>query len=172
MRRFIALFAFGLGLGGNWLRADVTSSPSDLLSAAKPLALDICFAETDYLFREIVDESSGESVPVITDNFYAHSTRVKIDVAETDVGKVAMPEHVDVTYRIAPAGTGLHVVTVLLDFHLAGRRDLSKTLELPLDRWVVHTLLSYKTRWGDQRYYYAVVRLGRSGVRTPLAREN
>ncbi len=163
MRLFLPLVCLAL-FGGCLLQAATPESKAlaKSINAAKPLSLDLCFAENDVPLPLKTDPKTGLSSTEITADFYAHSLRTVIAVADQDQGKVAFPEHVDASYQIVATEDGQHEVTVLLDFHLVGRQNLIQTLKIPLDQWTVHSVIPRKTSYGDTFYFYVVIKLSQA----------
>lgn len=92
--------------------------------AAKPLSLEICFGE---------NPSKENAPPQLTPEFLAAAKTLRIAVSPDDQGRVETPDGVIATYRLKQAHS------LDLNVSLAGqnRREITTTLGLSLDKWVV-----------------------------------
>lgn len=132
------------------------------VAAAKPLVLEVCYAENDFpLKSRPLSSDDDRQEAVMTADFYAHSVRATSAVAAGDIGLVGVAEHVDAAYRLSSAtdDKGRYTVAISLNFHLAGRQNLPATLLLKPGHWAVHSTFTRKVAPGDIRYFYALVRL-------------
>ncbi len=119
-----------------------TEEPSwtNSVSTAKPLSLEVGVGEIIDSGKqpiEFADPTDPKLVEtVLTPDFLAKATRLQVAVAPQDQGRVTIPEHLTLTYKLSPSDGG-YQLSVAADLQHGGRRQANATLTVFADTWVI-----------------------------------
>lgn len=119
-----------------------TEEPSwtNSVSTAKPLSLEVGVGEIidsgkqPIEFADPTDPKLAETI--LTPEFLANATRLQVAVAPQDQGRVTIPDHLTLTYKLSPSDDG-YQLSVATDLQRGGRRQTNTILTVRADTWVI-----------------------------------